>query len=110
MNDTRQIVAFMAFAVAFALVGHKVAPKTSVAGTDSKIILGGAIGATLLSLLAESGETGAKFAKGLAGITLISSVMINGTNVFTGLNKLTSGVSKTVAVPPTPAPALKPVP
>lgn len=99
MDSTRKIVAYMAFAGGFAIVGHTVKASRGVAtkGGDVKIFLGTAIGATLLALLAEGGEGGAKLATGLAAITLISSILINGVTVFTGVNNLT-----TKATGPTP--------
>ena len=108
-DPNRQIVAFMAFAVAFGLVGHHTrypgsfSSKAGVgpgAGGDVKILLGGAIGTVLLVLLAQSGEGAASFAKGLAALTLVSSVLINGTEVFgvagrlTGTTKLPSPTTK----------------
>lgn len=93
-NDQRQIIAFMAFAVAFALIGHT-AKGHNVAGGDAKIVLGGGIGTVLLVLLSEAGDPGEVLAKGLAAITMISSVLINGTPVFSAVSKLTSKSSPT---------------
>lgn len=89
----RQIVAFMAFAVAFGVIGHQTrhpAVKSSTGPTtDVKILLGGAIGTVLLVLLAQAGDGAASFAKGLAAVTLVSSVLINGTVVFNAVDHLT---------------------
>ena len=101
MNQQRTIVAMMTFAVVFALIGHTAKLKGSsspVDGGDVKILLGGAVGTVLLVLLGEAGESGATFAKGIAIITLVSSVLINGKPVFGGISHLTA---KT-----TPAPKL----
>lgn len=101
MDDpSRNIVAFMLFAGLFALIGHTAAPKSSKVG-DATIVLGATIGAALLTLLAQAGGQTAKFAEGLAGITLVSSVLINGKPVFGAVNKLTAGTTKYVS--PTPA-------
>ncbi len=97
-TPSRQIVAFMAFAVAFGVIGHQTthprgttssSPLTPGAGGDVKIILAGAIGTVLLVLLAQAGEGAAAFAKGLAGVTLVSSILINGTTVFGAVSHLT---------------------
>jgi hypothetical protein len=97
MNQQRQIVAMMTFAVVFALIGHgsKIAKGTNsnslpVNGGDVKILLGGAVGTVLLVLLGEAGDSGATFAKGIAVITLISSALINGQEVFGGISHLTA--------------------
>ena len=99
MNDQRQIVALMSFAVLFSLIGHTIKVKNQPntgAGADVKIILGGGLATVLLALLAEAGDPGDKLAKGLAVIALVSSILINGASVFGGVNKLTS---KTTPVP-----------
>ncbi len=97
-DPNRQIVAFMAFAVAFGLVGHhsrypgafqSPAGVGPGAGGDVKILLGGALGTVLLTLLAQAGDDAASFAKGLAALTLVSSILINGTVVFGAVNKVT---------------------
>lgn len=97
MNDTRKIVSFLAFAVAFAVVGNTL--KGGSASTDVKIFLGGGLGAVFLSLLAEAGDTAGEFAVGVAFITLLASVLANGEPVFNAVSNLT-GKLKT-----TPAPA-----
>lgn len=103
-NDRRQIIGLMAFAVAFALIGHttKAGAGQAKAGADVKILLGGGLGAVLLLLLAEAGESGAQFAKGLAVLTLVSSVLINGTPVFNAVTKLTSKSSPALSLTTAP--------
>ena len=93
-DDRTAIVGFMAGAGVFALVGETVKRKNGQGkpGEDVRIILGTAIGAILLSLLAEAGSGAASFAKGIAGIALVASVVINGLPVFTGINKVTGGL------------------
>lgn len=101
-DSTRKIAAFMAFAVVFALVGHAANRTTSKVG-DTTILLGGTIGAVLLALLAQAGGEAASYAEGLAGITLVSSVLINGLPVFKAVDRLT-----TKATPGTMVPTLTP--
>lgn len=105
-NPSRQIVAFMAFAVAFGVIGHQTnhptgtsskSPITAGAGGDVKIMLGGAIGTVLLVLLAQAGDGAASFAKGLAAVTLVSSILINGTTVFGAVSHLTGTTTATPA-------------
>lgn len=99
-HDAKQIIGFMVFAVAFGVLGHNKRHPSTVVGSaftkgvastagDAKIILGGAIGATLLVLLAQAGEGPAAFAKGLAAVTLVSSILINGTEVFGAVSSIT---------------------
>ena len=105
MNDQRQIVAFMAFAVAFGVIGHTMKSKTSggtTAGADVKIILAGAVGTVLLVLLSEAGQGGETFAKGLAALTLISSVLVNGSPLFSDISKEFSSAGKTPQLITTP--------
>lgn len=103
--DQRSIVGFMGAAVVFALVGDVIKKKNGQsvpAGSYVKIILGGTLGAGLLSLLAEAGGSGAEFAKGLAVITLLASILVNGADVFKGVDTLTGTVStpsNTIKVP-----------
>jgi hypothetical protein len=94
-NDQRAIVGFMGAAVVFALIGDVVKQKTKSvpAGSYVKILLGGGLATGLLVLMSEAGATGADFAKGLAVITLVASVLSNGTVVFTGIDKLTTSVN-----------------
>ena len=104
-NDTRQIFALMAFAAAFALVGETIKKKTGAnkPGVDVKILLGGGLGAVLLILLAQAGPEGASYAKGLAAITLVASIVTNGETVFTGIDKLTASVKSIPSTKTTPA-------
>ena len=96
-SDQRAIVGFMGAAVVFALIGDVVKSKTKSvpSGSYVKIIIGGTLGAGLLSLLAEAGSGGAEFAKGLAAITLVASVLLNGTVVFSGVSKVTGTLKPT---------------
>lgn len=91
MNKTHTIVGLMAFAAVFALIGN--VKNGDKAGTDVKIFLGAGLGAVLLSLVAEAGDEAATFAVGLAGITLLASVLKNGMPVFAALTKVTGGVN-----------------
>ena len=105
-SPSRQIVAFMAFAVAFGVIGHQTnhpsgtsssSPITPGASGDVKIFLGGAIGTVLLVLLAQAGDGAASFAKGLAAVTLVSSILINGNTVFGAVSHLTGTKTSTPA-------------
>lgn len=87
-NDSRTILALMAFTGVFAVVGN-LEKKDNTAGSDVKIFLGVGLGAVLLTLLAEAGGGAATFAKGLAVVALLSSILVNGESVFNGVDKLT---------------------
>ena len=94
-TDPRQaIVGLMVFSAAFALVGHTAkstsnpnAKQSNV--SDSRILLGMGIGTVLLIGISEAGPGPASFAKGLAVVTLISSILFNGTEVFGVISKIT---------------------
>jgi high-affinity Fe2+/Pb2+ permease len=101
-NDQRAIVGFMGAAVLFALVGDVIkSQKSSVpSGAYVKIILGGGIGAGLLVLLSDTGSGASEFAKGLALITMVASVLVNGTDVFSGVSKVTGNLKTTNTIKP----------
>lgn len=92
----KQVVGFMAFAVVFGLIGEtiKLSPTTTsgppVGGGDVKIIIGGAIGTVLLVLLSEAGSGGETLAKGLAALTMVASILINGGPVFQKISTMTA--------------------
>jgi hypothetical protein len=97
----------MVFATVIALVGHsqEVAQKNSKLNPtvgDAQILLGGTIAAVILTLLAEAGNVGAKFGKGLAVLALLSSIALYGGGVATGLNKITGQVTPQGAKAATP--------
>ncbi|MDE1881973.1 MAG: hypothetical protein KGI89_15675 [Euryarchaeota archaeon] len=100
--DTRKIAGFMAFAVVFALVG-RLSSVRKVANPigDAKVIVGGTIGTVLLALLADTGEAAARFAVGVAEVTLLSSVLINGRDVFSGVNRSTGHPAVATGFPST---------
>lgn len=95
-DPSRKIVTFMAFTVVFSLVGSTVRRRRSTAssvlgtGNDVKIILGGTAATVLLTLLSDLGDAGAAWAVGLAEISLLTSVLVNGAPVFSELSKQTS--------------------
>jgi hypothetical protein len=103
-SDQRAIIGFLGAAVVFALIGDVVKQKTQSvpSGSYVKIVLGGTLGAGLLVLVSEAGSGAADFAKGLAMLTLVASVLVNGLPVFTGIDKLTTTLK------PTPTPKGKP--
>ena len=94
-TDQRAIVGFLGAAVVFALIGDVVKSKKSSvpSGAYVRILLGGGIGAGLLVLVSETGAGAASFARGLALITMVASVLVNGEVVFAGVDKLTGAVS-----------------
>ena len=68
-------------------------PDAVPAGSYVKILLGGGLGTGLLVLVSDVGGAPADFAKGLALITMVASILLNGTVVFTGIDKLTGSVN-----------------
>jgi hypothetical protein len=112
-NPSRTIVPLMVFATVIALVGHsqevatqevatQKTPKLNPAVGDAQILLGGTIAAVILTLIAEAGNVGAKFGKGLALLALLSSIALYGGGVATGLNKITGQVTPQGAKAATP--------
>lgn len=101
-EDTRTIVALMVTAVAFSLVGHEVTAISGAAKgqqqpggkdpltTGGRIIVGGAIGTTLLVLLSHAGEGGKDFAFALTIVTFATAVLVNGGPVWTALSNALS--------------------
>ncbi|MGB6500097.1 MAG: hypothetical protein WBG19_01655 [Thermoplasmata archaeon] len=105
MDATRTIVPLMAFTVIVTLVGHTLEPtkvsKLDPHVGDAQILLGGTIATVLLTLLAQAGEVGERFGKGLAVVALLGSVGVYGTSVLGGLNRITGQTKPTTAVKPT---------
>jgi hypothetical protein len=99
-TDQRAIVGFMGAAVVFALIGDVIKQKTQSvpSGAYVKIILGGGIGTGLLVLVSDAGGPAAEFAKGLALITMVASILINGTDVFSGVSKVTGNLKTTAPI------------
>ncbi len=101
-SPQRNIVVALAFTVAFSLVGVEIthAQKgTNPVGSGSKILLGGAIGGTLLLGLSHVGEVGANFAQGLAIVSAATAILVEGGPVFSLISNM-FGASKGAAVTP----------
>jgi hypothetical protein len=103
----------MVFATVIAVVGHthEVAQKNSKLNPtvgDAQILLGGTIATVILTLLAEAGDVGAKFAKGLALVALLSSIGLYGGGVATDINKITGQITPQGAKAATPTKAAAP--
>jgi len=112
-QDTRMILAFLFFSGVLALAGYE---KKNAQGkktvSPAEIVLGGTVGAVTLTLLSHAGEGGRKFAVGLAGITFASSILINGSSLFTSINALVGQPNKaskpsTPSTPSTPTSGVK---
>jgi hypothetical protein len=96
-TDARTILSVMAFATGIAVIGHTVEPtkstKLSPSVGDAQILLGGTAATVILVLLAQAGDVGASFSKGIAVIALLSSLGYYGIPVFGALGSIT-GQSK----------------
>lgn len=90
-DDARQILALMAFTGLFAIIGEA-AKGGDEAGTDVKIFIGVGAGTVLLTLVAQMGSGAATFAKGVAIVALLASILKNGESVFNGLANLTGNL------------------
>lgn len=105
-EDSRMIVAFMFFAGVFAIIGYEKKSKTNTTqkiANPAEIVLGGTVAAVALTLLSHAGEGGKKFAVGLAGVTFASSVLINGSSVFTSVKILEGATGTAASTPSTPS-------
>jgi hypothetical protein len=89
---SRTIVTLMVFATGASLVSHETNAKGVVETIGgAKIIFGFTAATTILILVAQAGEPAAEFAKGLAVITLASSLLANGSVLAKVLTNLSSG-------------------
>ena len=113
--SSRNIVAMVAFATIFSVVGEERAsalaqsnqPAPPVTLTPARTILGGALAGTLLLALAMTGDVGEQFAQGLAIITAASAVIFFGATVF---DLILSLEGHTLTGTPTATGAVAPVP
>ena len=69
-------------------------PKSPLGGAvgiglqPTEIFLGGTFATAVLVLMADTGETGRKLGVGLAGLTLVAAVVVNGGPVWTAASRL----------------------
>jgi hypothetical protein len=64
---------------------------------DTRILLGFAIGTAILCIVSEAGGPAAEFAQGIAVVTLVSSVLINGSIFFKGVETVTKPATATTS-------------
>lgn len=102
----RTVVTLMFFASGVALVETEVSGKGKTNGV--RIIMGFTIGTVFLTLLASAPPL-SKFAVGLAGLTLASSVVIYGGQLATGINKVTGAIPAAPTTGITQAPGTTPI-
>jgi hypothetical protein len=104
----RLILGLMVFTMTFSLVGGEL--EKSGGGTPTvspaKIIFGGTVATSLLTLVSHAGPEGQRFATGLATVAFITSALVYGKPVWDRLNEA-FGTSPTTPVgstsPTTPA-------
>lgn len=96
------VFALMAFTVVFSLLGHELkavgavvsskglGPATGLT-TGGRIIAGGFIATSLLTLLTHAGEGGQKVAVGLAWTTFLTATLVEGGIVWTGISNVLGG-------------------
>jgi hypothetical protein len=83
----------MGITVLFSLIGNELKNTPSTPGADKlttggKIILGGAVATTALTLLSHAGNAGRQFSVGLASVAMVTSTLVYGGPVWTALSKL----------------------
>ena len=96
VNDApgRIILGLMVFTMVFAMAGAELeANSSSDPGavkpgvSPAKIIFGGTVATSALTLISHAGEAGERFAVGLATIALTTSALVYGKPVWDALNK-----------------------
>jgi hypothetical protein len=107
----------MVFTVVFALIGNEIehingdSPPATGKSTDGvtsagRIIIGGTIAATLLTLLSHAGPPGRQAAFGLATITFVTATLVYGGPVWNALastvGNAPGGIPTTSTTPTTP--------
>jgi hypothetical protein len=86
----RMILGLMVFTMVFAMVGAELEKNTGGPGagaSPAKIIFGGTVATSALTLLSHAGEAGEHFAVGLATIAFTTSALVYGKPVWDRLNK-----------------------
>lgn len=85
----RLILGLMVFTMVFSLVGGELEKAQSKSQTLSpaKIIFGGTVATSALTLLSHAGEAGEHFATGLATIAFTTAALVYGKPVWDALNK-----------------------
>lgn len=87
----RLIFGLMFFTVLFALVSDEIGAAGGTNPTPKvpaiKIIIGGTVATSLLTLLSHAGDAGEKFATGLALIAFASGTLVYGKPVWDAANK-----------------------
>ena len=113
-QGSRTIVGLMFFATSFALIGNELEDKAgSPITSGSKIILGGIVATSLLTLVSHAGDTGRQFAVGVALVTPATSLLVFGgtpgnpgqvwkkLGAVVGTTKATTPTASTAATTPT---------
>jgi hypothetical protein len=95
---SRKVVGLMAGAVIFTVLSEEIKmhqkgattgpPTAGHLSSPAKTILGGTIATALLSFMTEAGPTGQQLGVGLAAVTAVTAVLVNGGPVFTVLRNL----------------------
>jgi hypothetical protein len=89
-GNSRTVAGLMGMAIIFSVIGAEINPKAADAGKAFSepfvIIGGGTIAAVILSLLADTGNTGRQFAVGLAGLACVTAVLVNGGPVWKAID------------------------
>jgi hypothetical protein len=102
-GNARTIVGLLAVAMVFSIISAEIGADNSTSKSKAQsafsepflIIAGGTIAAAILSLIADTGETGRQFGIGLAGLATVTAVLVNGGPVWTALQKLLGSTATT---------------
>lgn len=109
----RLIFGLMVFTVGFSVVGSEIEKNggTTPAVNPAKIIFGGTVAMSLLTLLSHAGEAGERFSVGLATVAFLTSALVYGKPVWDAMNKAFGTTpTKSLGVTTSPAPVTGPTP
>ena len=102
-GNARTVAGFMAIAIVFTVIGIEIKGEAKTSNpTFSQpfvVIAGGTFATGILALIAEAGDTGRQFAIGLAGLALVTAVLVNGGPVWKAAEKLVGGTNTGTTTP-----------
>ena len=107
-QGAREVFGYMGVAVVFALIGNEIRQAKHGKGTTSPgtlsesgvIIFGGFTAAAALTLISHAGDGGRQFAVGLAAVTMVSSVLVYGGDVWKALGAATGQAKRSTPTTP----------
>lgn len=99
-GNARTVAGLMGMAMIFSVIGAEIRAANPTTGgvqvgkafsEPFVIIGGGTIATVMLTLISDAGETGRKFAVGLAGLAAITALLVNGGPVWKAIDSFVGG-------------------